>query len=268
MGWDVYPNGTYLKTRKFDDPLQGACDSCICLASLASMAWTGSTFYDNSRTVWTDGNGYNYYEFKFYPNNVEKRVRVSERLCLDGAKKQVFASSKEADELWPSLYEKAYAAFIKNNRNSVLPGIDTLVMGNMIFVRNGKVTLSDLSRKATEDKDISTLADGTAVYNHINQKSPTTKPMIAWSPPGNGVVDGITLNHTYSVLGVYNSTHIILRDPKRGAVEPSDSNYVLRNGLIQVGNVNIDLSDYTDGIFAYHKDKFKNRFYKLAYATV
>lgn len=264
MGWEVYPNGSYLRTRKFDDPLQGACDSCICIASLSSMAWTNSQFYDNSNPVANIG-GYNYYQFKFYPNNLEKTVRVSERLCLDGGT-QRFASSREANELWPSLYEKAYAAFINNGRNNVLPGTDVFVMGGVNFGKNGVVTLSELSRRACQEKSVSDFADGSAAYNYINSKTPTSKPMIAWSPTGSGSADGITYNHTYSVLGVYNNSHIVLRDPKRGAVEPSS--YVLNSGTIRVGTTDINLGDTSDGIFAYDKNKFRQRFFKLAFATI
>jgi hypothetical protein len=141
-------------------------------------------------------------------------------------------------------------------------------MGTVNFGKNGSLSLSELANRQCLDKAVSDFPDGNAAYTFISQKSPTTKPMIAWSPVGNGVVDGITLNHTYSVLGLYNGTHIILRDPKRGAVEPSDSAYVLRSGTITVGNQSINLGDFSDGIFAYHKDKFKARFFKLAYANV
>jgi|MTBAKMStandDraft_1061839.scaffolds.fasta_scaffold29680_2 hypothetical protein len=263
MAWEVYP-GQYVRARKYDDPLQGDCDSCIALAGLSSMGWTNSTFYDINPVV-KIGN-YNYYTIYFWPNSVRKTVRVSERLCVENNQLR-FASSKEAGELWPSIYEKAYAAFVKANHNSTT--VDTFTMSTTAFGKNGKVTMEELTKLPFADPLISSIPDTYEipdVYSFINQKSvggKTAKPMIAWTPPG-GDTAGIKADHTYSVLGVVpGDNYIVLRDPKKGAPEPNLN--VLNNKVVTLGGVNIDLRILDDGIFALHKDTFANLFYKLAW---
>ncbi|NYT07164.1 MAG: hypothetical protein GKC05_02760 [Methanomicrobiales archaeon] len=263
MVWEVYP-GQYVKVRKYDDPLQGDCDSCICLAGLCSMGWTNSTFYDTTPTVKIGS--YNYYTIYFWPNAVRKTVRVSERLCVESGQLR-FASSKEPDELWPSIYEKAYAAFIKANHSSTT--VDTFTMSTTPFGKNGKVTMEELTKLPYADPLISAIPDTydvPDVYTFISQRSPggkTAKPMIAWTPDG-GSTGGITADHTYSVLGVVPAdNYIVLRDPRRGAPEPTAN--VLTTKVVTLGGVNLDLKVLNDGIFALHKDAFANLFYKLAW---
>jgi Calpain family cysteine protease len=250
MTWMSPPNGEF---GAGGIPKQGCLDDCIFISGLSSYVWT-----DGTVPVKIENNGF--YWFYLYNSKIKKTAKVSKKLCYENGMLP-FASSDNVATLWPAYYEKAYAAFLKNGRNHV--SIDTFVMRAIGFGRNGKQVMEDLTNFTYTDPMISAIADCYAFINGNCLAGKTKKPMIAWTLSGNNP-DGIAGNHSYSVLGVTDDQYIILRDPRRGAAEPTVN--VLKGKKIYPGGVEIDLDDVTDGTFALKKDTFKARFYKLAFS--
>ncbi len=250
MVWTDPPSGTW-GTPNMNDPQQGVLDDCIFIAGLSAYAWHDSTIAPKIEDA-------EYYVFYFRNSGVLKKVRVSKKLCYEGGSLP-FASSRDFGELWPAYYEKAYAAYLAAGRNAT--SVDTFVMRNVAFGRNGKQAMEDLTGFTYTDPLISSIDD---CYTFINGKctgGKTRRPMIAWTKTSS-VAAGITLNHAYTVLGVASTNYIILRNPKRGAAQPT-GNHIL-TGSVVLGGITINLSN---GIFGLHKNSFKDSFYKLAWTT-
>jgi hypothetical protein len=253
MVWMNPPSGQFLKTQSYRDPKQGSLDDCILIAGLSSCAWCSAAFPPNAAP---DASGY--YSITFYPNRVAKVVKVSQKLCYESSALP-FASSSEAGELWPAYYEKAYAAFLTASRTSVSK--DEFSMRSVAFGRNGKQVMEDLTNNVYNDPELSTIADAYTFINGRCTGGKTNKPMIAWTL-STGVAAGLKADHAYSVLGVTDTSYIVLRDPRRGVAEPTANVLTGRTVLSS-----INLNDTTDGIFALNKNTFKSSFVKLAFSA-
>lgn len=108
--WDV--NG-----KTYDDPIQGNQKSCALLAAVSSIAWTKALWL-NARTPCTESA--NTYEVKFYqPRNVAippLTVYIDDCLPWDNTTSFSWARSSDPSvsnptELWPCVYEKAFASY-------------------------------------------------------------------------------------------------------------------------------------------------------------
>jgi len=253
MTWTIPTRGEFLKVASYRDPLQGCLDDCIFISGLSAYAWCDPTF---PKKIAPDSTGY--YSINFFPSKVTKTVKVSKKLCYEN-NILPFASSSEVDELWPAYYEKAYAAFLKVNRTSV--SIDEFKIRDVSFGRNGKQTMEDLTKFTYNDPEVSTIGDPFTYINGKCTDGKTKKPMIAWTLSSN-VASGLKEDHAYTVLGVTDVKYIVLRDPRRGATEPTSN--VLKGKSITLGGIN--LNDTSDGIFALNKDTFKTSFFKLAFS--
>jgi hypothetical protein len=180
---------------EFDDPIQGQVRDCCVIAALSSAAWV-----TNKITKLTSP-----------PYNV-LGVSVTDDLWLDPQlnPKQFGARSKTSTEIWPSIYEKAYAGNVCN-----------------ISTYNGPGTAEDpLSRFSGCAKQGPRAVSFTEIKNSRCTMNKAKKPMVIHTKHDTGVNEGwdqIKIDHAYSILGhmqIGGIDHLVLRNPS-GSIYPN-----------------------------------------------
>ncbi len=93
-----------------DDVMQGGLGDCYLLASLSAVAQTHPELLKQAITTHRDGT----YTVTFYEREDMSKPPKAEKVTVDGkfAMRQgefVYAAAREPKELWPQIFEKAYA---------------------------------------------------------------------------------------------------------------------------------------------------------------
>ncbi|WP_294299277.1 C2 family cysteine protease [uncultured Chryseobacterium sp.] len=274
-GWT--PAGTSWSDRgnffsdvtEYNDPIQGAVANCYFIAAISAVAWsspytiehkvratgTGETDRTNAIQFFTKGGG---------KDAATRLVEVTDNTIINSTGNPVYCRSNDAGEIWPAVYEKAFAKWITN-------------------VNNDK---PDISKTAYGDpaKAVAQITDKTPYYYYTSTRNAldlfgvvrensmsckTINPMVAWTYGSGKDYSGSNIvgNHAYTVLGwstFNNKNYIILRNPW-GVTEPNGLNSY--QGLISffdgsfwrpinmIGN---------DGVFALEISAFKYYFEALA----
>ncbi|HUU76571.1 MAG TPA: C2 family cysteine protease [Methanoregulaceae archaeon] len=230
-------------THLYKEPVQGCCGNCYLIAALASVAWAAQTRISH----------YPSFQFMDPITNTNSVVNLtSENLPVDANNQLIFARS-ETNYTWPMLYEKAYACW-KGCRsldgNPDHPDISLLPGGAGI---NGLISVSRYAHHQTFLTGQQT--PNQIIANILRLPSgKTTYPSVACTQ---------NPDHTYSLLGVYQGTHIVLRNPTVRDPEPPAA---LAAGVWNAGpGALINFADANDGIFAISANDFKTNFYSYGY---
>lgn len=257
---------------EFNDPIQGAIGNCYFIAALAAIAWadpyqivhrnratgTGETARVNAIQFYSKGGG------KDAPS---KLVEVTDLTLVNSSSNQpIYCRSNDAGEIYPALYEKAFAKWILKT-NSDKPDITQTAFGDMV-----KAT-AQLNNKTPYYYN-TTGYTGDQLYTIVRENSMSYKtihPMTAWTYGSGKNYTGTNVvgNHAYTVLGwAYKNTkkYIVLRNPW-GVTEPAGLNSyqgVLSffdksfwRPISMIGN---------DGVFAIEANSFQNLFAGLGVA--
>jgi hypothetical protein len=239
-----YSNTTY---GSFDDPVQGALSDCFFVAALSSIAYATMTktkfFLDLS------GSSFDIYFWDNFsidavtginnPTTSRKVTVTNNHFPLQNNGNLVFGRSNTPSEIWPAIYEKAFAEW-KCGGTTNEPDYATLCQGNPItalanitgykFATGGTATPSVYETKtyATSPAaiyDKIAIACNMALPAYPNDRN-TRWPVVAYTYDSTtlGLSNAtIVRNHSYSVLGVQKSgtsRYIILRNPW-GQVPPA-----------------------------------------------
>jgi hypothetical protein len=231
----------------FDDPVQGALSDCFFVAALSSIAYATNTktkfFQDNS------GSSFDIYFWDNFsidaatgvnrPITSSKVTVTNNHFPLQSNGNLVFGRSNTPAEIWPAIYEKAFAEW-KSGGTTNEPDYSKLCQGNPItalanitgykFATGGTATptVYDTKTYATSPAaiyDKIAVACNIALPAYPNDR--TTKwPVVAYTYDSTtlGLSNAtIVRNHSYSVLGVQKSgtnRYIVLRNPW-GQVPPA-----------------------------------------------
>lgn len=276
-------NGKYTDvSNAYNDPIQGCLPDCYFIAALSSLAWMAKL---PSYTVPA-------YTYTFYkipsaggaPTSTPS-IKVSGQLPVDGMNQPIHARSNTwspaSAEIWPGVYEKAYAAWAYRQNTGITsdcPPYSSICSGNPIS------SLSHITgRTGNEFKTKDFNNDAVTVFNRIRdgacaatlvQDKKTKYPTVAYtyfSTPASGAPysdETIVANHSYSVLGIREvkdilgtviQRYIILRNPF-GQKNKDPANLAWPD-VVTTGNwLNISLAEPTDGIFALRADRFSSHF--------
>ena len=215
--------GTFFKEgTEFSDPVQGAVGDCYLIAALASVAWADPyCIAQRNRVIGSSQQSFvNMIQFYQSPGAAATKIEVSENLPLkSGTGRYIYCRSSERGEIWPAVYEKAYAKW-KTADNSDHPNITSIAGGDMVRA------ISEMTGKrryyySTQSHS----SNGLWSLVRSNSRSyKTFNPMVAWTYPSGAVSpDRVTYsdanlvaNHAYSILGwAYrnNQKYIVLRNP-------------------------------------------------------
>ncbi len=200
----------YNETTEFLDPVQGQVADCYFIAAMSSVAWAQPfTIADRTRATAAGQDDFTHQVSFFgggggYGSGGWGTVEVSDRvLVASGGSTSYFAHSAEAGEIWPAVYEKAFAKW-RFGTSDDFPQIPNLAWGDTVASCVSLTGGSGYYRahSALTDAELLTL-----VKSH-SSGGRTTTPMVCWSY-GAGSAEatraandaGIVASHAYSVLG-------------------------------------------------------------------
>lgn len=201
---------------EFSDPVQGAVGDCYFIAALSSIAWA-RPYVIAERTCATGLNQKNFLDMiEFYNNGNTAKVEITQLLPMV-SNMFIYARSSEVGELWPALYEKAFAKWATKDTTDT-PDILKIAGGDPVGALSRLTSLAPnyRSNSSLSAHDIWQTVRG----NCISCK--TFNPMVAWtygtspSPDVDYSSAHIAANHAYSIFGwAYNNNqeYIILRNP-------------------------------------------------------
>jgi hypothetical protein len=213
----VDPGDFYEEGSELTDPVQGAVGDCYLIAALSSVAWARPYVIAHRNRATGPGQQEFMDMVEFYKGTKPQKVEVTERMpMLAPGNKFIFARSSDVGEIWPAVYEKAYAKW-KTNDAGDRPNICKIAGGDPVRALS---ELTGLPRHYIWNSTLSAHAIWQKVRsNCISMK--TFNPMVAWThpsaPPGvNYASAHIAANHAYSILGwqyANSQEYLVLRNP-------------------------------------------------------
>lgn len=293
---DFFEEGT-----EFADPVQGAVGDCWLIAALASVAMSRPyAIVQRNRTTGPAQDTF-VNAIDVIDAGASKRFEVSERVPVNnGSGQPRFARSAEGGEVWPGVYEKAFAKLRSGNLTDepdilVLHGGDCvdasarLVPGTTAHYTSTNGTTADALWTQLRDNCVATpQAAGPLVpiFNRV-RSGRTVNPMTAWTyakaedAPDTIAYDGTTGIvgwHAYSVLGWITRSsglvftgqpqvlerYIVLRNPwgtHEGRVDTFNGSFASHEGS-WVRNTPLG----TGGLFAMRIETFKKYYAGLGVA--
>ena len=219
--------------NKFDDPVQGALSNSWLIAAIHSVFWADPSSINRRTHISEHVMRYGdreekkrIFSVKFHDkgganNAPTATVEVNYEIPINNSDNEpVYCRASDESEIWPSLYEKAFAKWITGT-SSNHPDLTQTYNGDPIKAMaqiNGKSPKYYM----TERHHANELA-GLVRRNSVNFK--TINPMAAYTYPSGNRFRGSNLvaNHAYSVLGWASCAehqYIILRNPW-GVTEPA-----------------------------------------------
>lgn len=264
--------GVFFKeTAEFFDPIQGAVADCYLIAGMSAVAWAHSDQIVQRTRATGEGQQAFVDLIDFYTNGSTDRIEVSEKLPVRNGS-LIYARSSESGEIWPGVYEKAYAAW-KTGTSSDKPKITDIAFGDPVRATD-ELSGGSRSYYATKNNSANTLWDRVRA-NSLSYK--TFNPGVAWTYSSasaapdtiNYANANIVANHAYTILGwdYDNGTrYIVARNPwgrteatigrMSGVWTPYDESFWRRINLPDV-----------DGTFAIDASTFKKYFAGLGFVT-
>jgi hypothetical protein len=238
--WNDYLYGSYYYT----DPVMGpGATNCSFIAALSAVAWTATTrlYIAYSKTE----NNLKYCKVRFStPAGGNDDYETSEELCLDCTLGNPFKcaySSKwpGVKEVWPGLYEKAYAARYLNRSCC---GCD-----QDVCPANPDPPLNRLCGCAATTVAL-TIDSILALCAGIDPARKTKYPMVIWTRTSADFIRENLLNrdqmkpdHAYTVLGTYkynNTYYLVLRNPESKIIAGhNNSNALVAGQWTQINNL-------------------------------
>lgn len=273
------PNGTwgdfgtfFNEAAEFFDPIQGAVANCYLIAAMASVAWARP--YMVTHMTRATGTGQpqftNMIRFRDIDSgNAVREVEVTDAIPLaTSSGNPIYCRSSEAGEIWPGVYEKAFAKW-KTGATGDRPDITATAWGDCV---RAAAELTGFKRHYFATTDHS----GLALWNKVRENSiggRTFNPMVAATYSSGQASEkkivygdaNLVASHCYSVLGWdyrNGKRYIILRNPW-GSTEATKD---ILSGTVLLYDVSwwrpIVLTD-PDGVFAIQAETFKTYFRTL-----
>jgi len=254
------------------DPVQGALGDCYFIAALGAVAWARPYViaHRNRRTGMHEEAFVDMVEFR--PEGSIHPIEVSERLPVTpGVHRFKFAKSSEGGEVWPAVYEKAYAKW-KTGAKHDHPEYPKIAGGDPV---RACAELIGGSRHYLWTRNLSDLELWREVRKH-SMGARTVDPMVAWTYPSSSAAPDkdvdygkfrLVANHAYTVLGwafQQNNRYLVLRNPWGTHIPTQD----VLGGDWYAHDVSywrpVKLNNR--GFFALKADTFKKYFAGLGYA--
>ncbi len=171
-----------------DDPMQGALGDCYLLSSLSAVAQSHPELLKNAITTNRDGT----YTVTFFERADMSKPATKEQVTIDGkfAMKDgqfEYAAAREPSELWPQIFEKAYAAW-KGSFGKIEGGMGADALEALTGAKPGFTLLTpDLTPAQAFAAVKAALADKGCV--------------VALSQPFHPTEPGLVADHAYTLLG-------------------------------------------------------------------
>ena len=260
----------FREAAEFFDPVQGNVANCYYISAIASLAWAHP--YEIEHRTRATGTGQQQFknQIRFYDidnGNAPHDIEVTDAIIISNSTGDpVYCRSSESGEIWPSIYEKAFASWKTGGAGGDRPDITATAWGDTV---RAAAELTGLNRHYWDTAGNS--AD--TLWNLVRANSlsyRTFNPMMAWtygsgddSPDHVNYGDAnIVASHAYSVLGwayQFGQKYIVLRNPWAS----TEATIGTIGGSLVFYDVSwwrpIALGD-PDGVFALRADVFKSYF--------
>ncbi len=218
------PGRFFNEAAEFFDPIQGAVANCYYIAALSAVAWA----MPYRITHLTRATGQTQQQFtnmiRFYKpdsgGQVDKEIEVTDSVPLNTATGAfIYCRSSEAGEIWPAVYEKAYAKLLTGITGDH-PDITATAWGDCVWA-TAQLTGGQRFSYGTTSHSADQLWDIVRA-NSLSQR--TFNPMTAWTYSSGDASEkkivygdaNIVASHCYTVLGwTYRNDrkYIVLRNP-------------------------------------------------------
>lgn len=216
------PGDFFEEASEVTDPVQGALGDCYFIAALSSVAWARTyTIAQRSRaTAQTQQEFVDMVQLFSKPGAPPTNVEVSEKIPLMSPNNLfIYARSMETGEIWPAVYEKAYAKWRTNDAGDK-PNYAPLAGGDPVGACSQLTGLTPSYFGTVQ-------LTAEAIWQKVRANSVSMKtfnPMVAWTyPSGDASPDHVkydnahlVANHAYSILGwqyANNKMYLIIRNP-------------------------------------------------------
>ena len=259
-----------------NDPIQGASPDCYLISALSSLAWA-RPYIIAERTWMRGGVGHiQMIEFlKSYGGSAPAKIEVTELIPLNSPSMGfIYARSSESGEIWPAVYEKAFAKW--RNGNPVGPTGDKpdyakIAYGDPVAAA---AAISGLTPYYYSNPGLSEDDIWIKINNENCASNKTFNPMMAWTYGSSPSADvnyssaHIAANHAYSILGswkdnVTNKKYIVLRNPwgnYESTLNVEGGTWSAWDAVSRYGCWTSIPMATVDGIFALRVDTFKKYF--------
>lgn len=217
VAW-IDPGDFFQDTTELFDPVQGAVGDCYLIAGLSSVAWARPYVIAMRNRATDSAHGF-VDLIEFFEAGKSVTIEVSERLPLNTPGNTfIYCRSSDAGEIWPGVYEKAFAKWRTNDPGDQ-PNIPAIAYGDPVaatarltglvpyYYGTQAMTPANIWQKVRE--------------NSLSMK--TFNPMVAWTYGSSDPTQGrnynsanLVANHAYSILGwayVNSQMYIVLRNP-------------------------------------------------------
>ncbi|WP_256792516.1 C2 family cysteine protease [Terrabacter sp. Ter38] len=192
----------YNESTEFLDPVQGYVGDCYVIAAMSSVAWSMPyVIADRTRATGMDNESF-VHQIGFHGAHGLEQVEVTDRILVSSGSSVEYAKSKEPGEIWPSVYEKAYAKW-RLGEPTDYPAIPNIAGGDPSIACVALTGLSDYRNwhsSFTAAQILQLVKDHT-----VNGR--TTTPMVSWTYGSGEQADvayrdaNVVAGHAYSVLG-------------------------------------------------------------------
>jgi hypothetical protein len=211
--------------HNFDDPTQGCASNSWLIAALFSVFWADPHTINRATRVHQEKDEKKRLSIKFHDkggdNNARtETVEVDYEIPINNSNNMpLYCRSSDGADIWPALYEKAFAKWITGS-SSEQPDITQTHSGDPIKAM-AQINGREPHYFRTENHSAHDLL-GLVRSNCVNFK--TINPMAAWTyATGNNFRgSNIVANHAYSILGytiLGDKQYVVLRNPW-GVTEP------------------------------------------------
>lgn len=192
----------YSEGVEFLDPIQGFVGDCYFIAAMSSVAWAMPfVIADRNRATGMNNEQFTH-QIDFHGSGGVESVEVTDRILLTGGGFTQFCRSKEAGEIWPAVYEKAYAKW-RLGETSDFPAIPNIAGGDPSMACAALTGLADYRNW----HDSYTASDILQLVQNHSSSGRTTTPMVSWTHGSGEAADvayrdaNVVAGHAYSVLG-------------------------------------------------------------------
>lgn len=201
--WEKQPGRLSINDFGFDDPMQGQVGDCYLISSLVAVARARPDLLE--KAIVDHGNGTYTVTFQSRPvrglPTVPVEVTVDSTIAKRRGKPE-YASARDPKELWPLLFEKAYAAW-KGGYEQIEAGM----AANALEALTGATPSFFL---------VSTAMNPDVVFEKLKLVNEPGGAVVALSKPEDTGIDGMVADHAYAVLGTVERNgekYVKLRNP-------------------------------------------------------
>jgi multidrug efflux pump subunit AcrA (membrane-fusion protein) len=187
--WDARPGELTVKGFGVDDALQGQVGDCYFIAALASVAKTHPELLAKAVKTNRDGT----YTVTFFENKKGPGPLEPVSITIDGtfanrSGRLEYAAARETKELWPMIFEKAYAAW-KGGFDAIEAGMSA-------------TALEALTGTKPDFFAVTSNSNPTELWNNLKKVTSGGGCVVALSKPWDPSEQGVVADHAYTLLGV------------------------------------------------------------------